>query len=108
MKGTLNKLLENPHFKEKFDREYELFQIEVQILNAMERKGWTYADLANAVGTSRQNIWRDLKNGGIQKASLERISHIAEALGLHMHSILMNKKQERTILPKLKRELVLV
>lgn len=103
MKGSLNRKLENPKYKEKFKRGYECFKLEVQILNAMEDKGWTYEDLAKAVGTSRQNIWRDLKNGGLQKASLERVARIAEVLGLHMHPILMTPKQEKAFLPTLRR-----
>lgn len=103
MKGSLNRLLENPKYKEKFDRQYELFKLEVQILNAMEDKGWTYADLAKAVGTSKQNIWRDLKDGGIQKASFDRIGRIASALGLHFHPILLDRKKEKKILPKIKK-----
>jgi transcriptional regulator with XRE-family HTH domain len=103
MKGSLNKKLENPKFREKFDHGYEFFKLEVQILNAMEDKGWTYEDLAKAVGTSRQNIWRDLKNGGLHKASLERVARIAEAVGLHMHPILMTPQQEKALLPTLQR-----
>ena len=105
MKGSLNKLLENQKFKEKFDHGYEFFKLEVQILNALEDKGWGYEDLAKAVGASKQNIWRDLKNGGLHKASLDRVARIAEALGLHMHTVLINPKQEKKVIPYLKRAL---
>ena len=103
MKGSLNKEMENKAYKSHFDHGYEFFKLEVQILNAMEDKGWSYEDLAKAVGTSRQNIWRDLKNGGLYKASLDRVAHIAEAVGLHMHPLLLTPKQEKKILPSLRR-----
>lgn len=44
MKGELNKLLENPKYKEKFERKFEFFKLEVQILFALENKDWTYDD----------------------------------------------------------------
>lgn len=105
MKGELNRLLENPKFREKFEPGYEFFKLEVQILLAMEEKDWSYEDLAKATGIHRQNIWRDLKNGGLQKASLERVARYAEALDLHVHTFLMSSKQEKKLLPKLQREL---
>ena len=72
MKGSLNRKLENPKYRKKFKRGYAFFKLEVQILLAMEDKGWTYDDLAKAIGTSRQNVWRDLKNGGLQKGTKGR------------------------------------
>ena len=105
MKGELNRLLEDKKFRKNFDRGYESFQLEVQILLALEDKDWSYEDLAKATGIQRQNIWRDLKNGGLQKASLERVAKYAEALGLHAHHFLMNPKQEKELLPKLQRAL---
>ena len=103
MKGSLNRKLEDPTFRKEFESGYELFKLEVQILLAMEEKGWTYAQLAKAVGTSRQNIWRDLKNGGLHKASMERVAKIAEALGLRMYAIFISRKKEKRLLPKLHR-----
>jgi transcriptional regulator with XRE-family HTH domain len=105
MKGALNKKLEDPKYREEFEQGYEIFKLEVQILNALEDKGWTYEDLAKAVGTSKQNIWRDLKNGGLHKASMDRVAKIAEVLGLRMHAILISQKNEKKLLPKLQRML---
>jgi len=103
MKGSLNRKLEDPKFRKEFEYGYELFKLEVQILLALEDKGWTYADLAKAVGTSKQNIWRDLKNGGLHNASMDRVSKMAEALGLRMHTIVISQKMEKRLLPKLHR-----
>jgi transcriptional regulator with XRE-family HTH domain len=101
MKGWLNRKLEDPKYRKEFEDRGRFFRLEVQILLAMEDKGWTYEDLARAVGTTRQNIWRDLKNGGLHKASLDRIARIAQALGLHIHHILISPKKEKRLLPKL-------
>lgn len=105
MKSSLLRLLENPPYREKFEWDYELFKLEVLILDAMEEKGWTHHDLARATGISRHNIWRDLESGGLQNASLERIARIVDALGLHLHPVLLDQKKETKILPKLRRVL---
>lgn len=102
MTGMLNRKLQNPKYKARFEHRYPFFKLEVQILLALEDKGWTYEDLAKATGIYPQNIWRDLKNGGIHKASLDRIAQYAEALGLHAHHLLMSPKQEKKVMPVLK------
>lgn len=105
MKGELNRKLEDPKYRAEFERGYEFFKLEVQILLALEDKGWTYEDLAKATGIHKQNIWRDLKNGGLHKASLDRVATYAEALGLHAHHFLMSSKEEKKILPRLRKQL---
>src|SRR5262245_16467947 len=105
MTGSLNRKLQDPKFKERFEHRYRFFQLEVQILNALEDKGWTYEDLAKKVGTYPQTVWRDLKNGGLHKASLERVAGYAEALGLHIHHFLLSPKQEKKLLPRLQKAL---
>ena len=105
MKGELNRLLENPEYKAKFGHRQRFFKLEVQILLALEDKGWSFSDLARATGLHRQNVWRDLKNGGLHKASLDRVSRYAEALGLHAHHLLLTPQQERKILPQIHKAL---
>ncbi|MBK8872231.1 MAG: helix-turn-helix transcriptional regulator [Elusimicrobia bacterium] len=104
-KGTLNRKLEKTQERVAFGIRKHFFQLEVQILLALEDRGWSYEDLAKATGIRRQNIWRDLKNGGLHKASLDRVSRYAEALGLHAYYFLLNTKQEKEILPRLERAL---
>jgi len=106
MKGMLNRKLENSKVRSEFEHRQRFFKLEVQILLALEDREWSYNDLAKATGLHRQNVWRDLKNGGLHKASLERVARYAEALGLHAYHFLLNPKQERKVLPRLERELV--
>ena len=105
MKGSLNRKLENPETRREFERRQAFFKLEIQILLAMEDKGWGLNDLARATGLHRQNVWRDLKNGGLHKASLDRVSRYAEALGLHAHHLLLTPQQELRILPQLHKAL---
>lgn len=105
MKGMLNRKLEDPKVRAEFEHRQRFFKLEVQILNALEDKGWTYQDLAKASGTYPQNVWRDLKNGGLHKASLDRVARYAEALGLHVHHFLLSPQQEVRLLPRIQRAL---
>lgn len=83
------------------DVRYAAFMLEVQILLALEDKGWTFARLAKAVGTSKGNISRDL-NGGLSKASYSRICKIVHALGLKLIPLCIPKEHEDFVLPKIR------
>lgn len=100
--GMLNKELEDPEFRKAFEQAGFEFELEEQILHAMEAKGWSYADLAKAVGTQKSNISRDL-NGGINSATVARLLKIAEALGLRFVPLFVPKRAEKEVLPKIKK-----
>ena len=102
-KGQLNRKLEDPVYRARFDEGYFGFQIEVQILLSMEKKGWSFADLARAVGTQKSNISRDLSNGGINSATVSRLYRIAEALGLQFLPIFVPKRMGKDVLPKIQK-----
>lgn len=103
--GYLNRKLLDPVYRARFEKEYALFQLEVQILLAMEKRGWTYADLAKAVGTSKSNISRDLSGGGINSATVSRLVRIGEALGLRFLPVFVPEKRAANVAPKI-RELI--
>ena len=63
VKSRLARDLEDPEYRKRFEADYESFKLEVQLLLAMERKHWSYSDLAKAVGTQKSHISRDLKGG---------------------------------------------
>ena len=100
-KGLLERKLEKASYRERFEREYPAFLLEVQILKAMEKKGWSYDDLAHALHTSKGNISRDLAAGGIRKATFTRIRKVAEALGLELVPLLIPRRLQTSVLPKL-------
>ncbi len=103
MIGSLDLKLQDPVYRAEFERRQEFFRIEVQILLAMEDRDWGLSDLAKATGIHKQNVCRDLKNGGLHKASLDHIARYAEALDLRMHPILVSKKKEKKIMAQLHR-----
>jgi len=101
LKSLLQQKMENPEHRKRHDEQYAAFKLEVQILDALERKGWTYDDLAQTTNTQKSNISRDLRAGGILSASFSRIARIAEALGMKLLALLIPKEQEQLILPKI-------
>lgn len=106
-KGLITKKLENSEYQKRHNERYPAFKLEAQILVALERKGWSYADLAKVANTYKSNISRDLRAGGILTASLARINKIADALGMKLITLLIPKNAEDFIVPKIE-ELVRV
>ena len=102
VKGMLDRQLEDPEFRRLFEQAGFEFELEIQILNAMEAKGWSYSDLAKAVGTQKSNISRDL-NGGINSATVARLCKIAEALGLRFVPVFVPKRREKDVVPKIRK-----
>jgi transcriptional regulator with XRE-family HTH domain len=95
--------MEDPAFRKHFEDTWDAFQIEVQMLNALEKKHWSYTDLAKLVGTDRSHVSRDLKGGGMRSATISRITKMAEALGMKFVPILISRKKEKDLLPKIHR-----
>lgn len=99
--GQLNRELLDPVYRDRFEKEYALFELEVQILLAMEKRGWSNADLAKAVGTSKGNISRDLGGGGINSATVKRLTRIADALEMRFLPLFVPKKDAARLAPKI-------
>jgi transcriptional regulator with XRE-family HTH domain len=84
----------NADYKKLHDETYAAFKLENQILIAMEDRGMSYSDLALATHTSKSNVSRDLRAGGILNASLARIGRIADALGMKLIVLLVPKESD--------------
>ncbi|MFH1259407.1 MAG: hypothetical protein ABII74_06325 [Elusimicrobiota bacterium] len=103
IKGLLEKKMENAAYRKRHEEDYQLFQLEVQFLNALEKKQMTYNELAKRLHTQKSNISRDLKAGGMRHASLSRIEMMAEALGLKFLPLVLSREQEKTLWPKIQK-----
>lgn len=99
VKSQLARDLEKPEYRKRFEADYEALKLEVQLLLALERKHWSYSDLARAVGTQKSHISRDLKGGGLGSASISRITKMAEALGLRFFPLCISEKKIKQALP---------
>ena len=90
-------------FRERFEKEYPVFQLEVQILNALERKGWTYSKFAKALGTKKGNVSRDLRTGSIRRATIARVARMAQVLDYDFVPIFVPLKKEPVILSEIQK-----
>lgn len=95
--------MEDPAYRKRHEESYERLKLEAQLLNALERKHWTYADLAKVMHTQKSAISRDLKDGGLRSASMARVAKMAEALGLKLVSFCVAEKKAEQILPIIRR-----
>ncbi len=101
VKGLIERKLENHEYRKKFEAGYRAFELEVQILNALESKKWSYSDLARVMHTNKSNISRDLSAGGIHSASVGRIEKMAAALGFKFLAVFVPVSREKEVLPKI-------
>ena len=53
------------------------------LVRARIARGWTHRDLAQALGTTEQQVQKD-ESGGYAKASLTRLRRVAAVLGMHL------------------------
>lgn len=102
-KSLVERELEDPVRRKRFEKAYEAFKIEVQILNAMEKKGWSFADLARALGTHKSNISRDLSAGGINSATVSRLARIGAVLGLRFVPVYVPERSGEAMAEQIRR-----
>ena len=105
-KSLFEKRMTDSKFKQRFERGYPAFELEVQILNALEKKGWTYSKLAKAMGTSKSNISRDLSARRIRSATISRLVKMARVLDSDFIPLFISQNKEAEILPKIQRLIV--
>ena len=102
-RGLLARKMDDPVYRKRHEESYELLKLEVQLLNALEKKHWTYADLARVMHTQKSAISRDLKGGGLRSASMARVAKMAEALGLRFFSFCVPESKASRFLPAIRR-----
>lgn len=103
MKSLFEHKMADKNFRKQFEKEYPIFKLEVQILNALERKGWTYSRFAKALGTQKSNVSRDLKTGSIQRATIARVTKMAHALDYDFVPVFIPLKNEPQILSEIQK-----
>ena len=103
VESLFEKEMGRPSFRKKFEERYPSFKIEVQLLTALERNGLTYLEFAQAIGTQKSNISRDLKGGGIRHITLNRLKKMARVLNCDFIPLIIPREKEDKILPKLEK-----
>ena len=102
-KTIMEQELEDPEYRKIFEEGWPVFQLEVQLLNALERKHWSYSDLAKVLHTQKSAISRDLKGGGLRSASISRIATMAKALGLKFFPLCVSEKEMKKVFPAIRK-----
>lgn len=98
-KSIADRQMEDPEYRKIFEESWPAFQLEVQLLNALERKHWSYSDLAKALHTHKSAISRDLKGGGLRTASISRIAKMADVLDMQFFPICVIEKKVKSAAP---------
>lgn len=97
-KNLFEREMRKASFHKKYIKGYPAFKIEVQLLRELEKNGMTYLEFARAIGTSKSNISRDLKRGGIDHATLSRLKKMANVLKcVFIPLIIPLEKKEQTL-----------
>ena len=60
-----------------------LAELPATLVRARIARGWTHKELAQALGTSEQQVQKD-ESGGYAKASLDKLNRVAGALGVSL------------------------
>lgn len=92
VKEHIREKMKSPEFKKawkKLDPEFELIE---SMLKARERSGLTQTELAEKIGTKQPALSR-LERGGFEKATIETLKRIAEALDAELVVKLQPKKK---------------
>jgi len=95
--------MENPEYRKVFEEGWPAFQLEVQFLTALEKKHWSYSDLAKILHTHRSSVCRDLTGGGLKTASISRIAKMANALGMKFFPICVSEEKAKATVPVIKK-----
>lgn len=75
-----NKLEQNPEYVEAVEKLRARFQLGNAVLRGRINRGWSQADLAEAVGTKQANISRI--EAGLANPTLDLIQRLCQVLGL--------------------------
>lgn len=93
VKAHIREKIKNPEFKRAWkalDSEFELIE---SMLKAREKAGMTQKELAQKIGTKQPALSR-LERGGFEKATLETLKKIADALDAQLVVKLQPKKKK--------------
>lgn len=93
VKEHIKEKMKRPEFKKawkELDSEFELIE---SMLKARERAGLTQTELAKRIGTKQPALSR-LESGGFEKATVETLKKIADALDARLVVKLQPKKKK--------------
>jgi predicted XRE-type DNA-binding protein len=78
-KSVVTEMSNRKNFNKKLLRQQNLFELEYQIANALEKQDMTQMELARRLDVDRSVISKDM-SGALKKAGMQKLNEIAEAL----------------------------
>ena len=93
-KSWIEKKLENPRFRKKFENESEKLLISEQLVKLRLLAGMTQAELAEKMGTTASAISR-YESEGYDRYEINTIRKIVEACGGELQVIIKEKSRRR-------------
>ena len=99
-KSLFEREMESPSFRKKYKENKKSLRLELQILDALEKKHLTFETFAKRVGTQKSNVSRDLKGKGLWTATIGRVERMAKALDCDFVPLFLprDKKQRAKML----------
>jgi transcriptional regulator with XRE-family HTH domain len=93
--SLFKKMMKNDDFKQEYDVEKQIFEIEYQLAKIMEENGISQKVLAERLGIDKSVVSKDL-SGALSKAGVQKLQAIAEAIGCEFIPLFIpkNKKSE--------------
>lgn len=92
IKEHIKEKMSRPEFKKAWDKIDPEFELIESMLKARQRAGFTQTELAKRIGT-RQPALSRLESGGFEKATVETLKKIADALDAKLIVKLQPKKK---------------
>ncbi len=96
LKGHIREKMKNPEFKRAWRHLDTEFSILEGVIRARKEAGLTQQELAKRIGTKQPALSR-LEKGGFEKANIETLRKIAEALDYKLTVKLEPKKAHLTL-----------
>ena len=96
LKRHIREKMKNPQFKRAWQHLYTEFSILEGVIRARKEAGLTQQELATKIGTKQPALSR-LEKGGFEKANIETLRKIAEALDYKLTVKLEPKKGHLTL-----------
>ncbi len=85
-KSTFERMMEDPKWKEDFNKGYEEFLLSEFLCEQMENKGLSVRELANRAGVSPTTI-QNMRKGNSENVKLKTLLSVLHELGFKLNPV---------------------
>ncbi len=90
-KSTFERMMEDPKWKEDFNKGYEEFLLSEFLCEQMENKGLSVRELANRAGVSPTTI-QNMRKGNSENVKLKTLLSVLHELGFKLKPVSYQKQ----------------